>query len=59
MQLKRVAINDTGEGQPREKTRQIPSFISMELMSLWDCDGVLYSMASHGCFQQTVHHYLV
>lgn len=29
----------------------------MELVSLWD--RVLYSMASHGCFQQTVHHYSV
>lgn len=35
------------------------SAISMELMSLWDWDGVLYSKASHCCFQQTVHHYSV
>lgn len=31
----------------------------MGLMSLWDWDGVLYSMASHCCFQQTVHHYSI
>lgn len=38
---------------------QTATSISMELVSLWDRDRVLYSMASHGCFQQTVHHYSV
>lgn len=59
MQLKHVVINETNGGRPWEQLRQTPCSISMELMSLWDWDGVLYSMASHCCFQQTVHHYSV
>lgn len=59
MQLKHVVINETNGGRPWEQPRQTPRSISMELMSLWDWDGVLYSMASHCCFQQTVHHYSV
>lgn len=42
-----------------EQLRQAAGSISMELVSLWDRDWVLYSMASHCCFQQTVHHYSV
>lgn len=42
-----------------EQPQQTASCISMELVSLWDRDQVLYSMASHCCFQQTVHHYSV
>lgn len=59
MQLKHVVINETDGGRLWEQPQQTPSSISMELMSLWDWDGVLYSMASHCCFQQTVYHYSV
>lgn len=56
MQPKHV-LNETDASRCSEQPRQTAHSISMELVSLWDRDRVLYSMASHCCFQQTVHHY--
>lgn len=47
MQLKHVRSNDSSEGQPWEQAHQIPSFISMVLMTLWDRDGVFYILRPH------------
>ena len=42
-----------------EQPWQTTGSISMELMSLQGWDGVLYSMVSHCCFQQTAYHYSI
>lgn len=58
MQPKHV-LNETDASRRSKQPRQTAGSISMELVSLWDRDRVLYSMASHWCFQQTVHHYSI
>lgn len=58
MQLKHVVINETNGG-PENSLDKHPALL---VWSSWVCGtgmGFLYSMVSHCCFQQTVHHYSI
>lgn len=52
-------LNDTVKAGPWYRLNKLPALL---VWSSWVCGtqmGFLYSMASHCCFQQTVHHYPV